>query len=65
MSTASIESCTVVLHDDSCDAVLEGLVQFTESPDDKINEVVDVSIGFFFIIDGLHILVSVLLPNAE
>lgn len=65
MSTASVESCAVVLHDDSGDAVLEGLVEFAESSDDEVDEVVDVCVGFLLIIDGLHVLVRVLLPDAE
>ena len=63
--TAGIESGSIVLHDDSSDAVLEGLVQFAEASDDEVDEVVDIRIGLFFIIDRLHVLVRVLLPNSE
>lgn len=63
--TAGIESGSIVLHDDSSDAVLEGLVQFAEASDDEVDEVVDVCISFFFIIDRLHVLVRVLLPNSK
>jgi hypothetical protein len=63
--TAGIESGSIVLHYDSSDAVLEGLVQFAEASDDEVDEVVDIRIGLFFIIDRLHVLVRVLLPNSK
>lgn len=63
--TASIESCAVVLHNDSSDRVLEGFVELTEPANDKIDEVVDVGIGLLLVIDGLHVLVCVLLTDSE
>ena len=65
MFTAGIESGSIVLHDDSGDAVLVGFVQLAEPSDDKVDEVVDVGIRLFFIIDCLHVFVRVLLPNSE
>lgn len=65
MGTTCVESGSVVLHDDSCDWVLEGFIKFAESSDDEVNEIVDVGVGFFFVIDGFDIFFCLFFAYAE
>lgn len=63
--TAGVEARSIVLHDEPGDAILEWFVEFAESPDNKIDKVVDIGIRFLFVIDGLDILIGMLLANTE
>lgn len=63
--TAGVQAWSIVLHDESSDAILEGFVEFAQSSDHEIDEVVDIGIWFLFVIDGLDILICVFLSYAE
>ena len=62
--TACIESSPVILHDQPRDAIFKWLVKLAETSDDKIDDIVDVGIGFLFIIDGIDIFISMFLANS-
>ena len=62
--TAGVDAGAIILHDESVDTILERLVQFAESPDDQINQIVDISISLLLIIDGLDVLLLDVIPDA-
>jgi len=64
-STAGVEAGPVVLHNHPRHRVLEGLVQLAEAPDDEIDEVVDIGIGFLFVIDGPDLFLGLVLLDPE
>lgn len=63
--TASVESCAIILHGNASDAVFEGFVEFAETADDEVDEIVHVGVGLLLAIGCLNILLGVLLTDPE
>lgn len=63
--TAGGESSPIVLHDHPRDRILEGFVEFAESTNHEIYQIVDISVCFFLVIDGLVVFIGLLLTYAE
>jgi len=63
--TASIESGSIILHDQASDAILEWFIELAETSNNKIDEVIDVLIGFLFAIGGIDAFLGGVLADAE
>lgn len=53
------------MHDDAWDGILEGFVEFAETSDDEIDEIVDVGICFLFVIDGFVVFIGMFFSDTE
>ena len=65
IDTAGGEASSIILHNDARNWIFERFVKFAKTSDNEIDEVVDISICFLFIIDGIVIFVSIFFPYSE